>query len=77
MNRVIFIRFCEIHLKGKNKSYFLRLLYDNIKHALKGIECKVEKIQNRLIVRDYDLKDEDELIAEIKKVFGGLLQPKH
>lgn len=70
MNRVIFIRFCEIHLKGKNKSYFLRLLYDNIKHALKGIECKVEKIQNRLIVRDYDLKDEDELIADIKKVFG-------
>lgn len=70
MNRVLLIRFCEIHLKGKNKSYFLRLLYDNIRHAVKEIDCKVEKIQNRLIVRDYDIKDEDELIAEIKKVFG-------
>lgn len=70
MNRVLLIRFCEIHLKGKNKSYFLRLLYDNIRHAVKEIDCKVEKIQNRLIVRDYDIKDEDELIAGIKKVFG-------
>lgn len=70
MDKVILIRFCEIHLKGKNKSYFLRLLYDNIKHAVKGMTCKVEKIQNRIIVRDYDVKEEDELIAEIKKVFG-------
>lgn len=70
MNRVILIRFCEIHLKGKNKSYFLKLLHNNIKCAVKDFDCKIEKIQNRLIARDYDIKDEDEIIAEIKKVFG-------
>lgn len=70
MNKVILIRFSEIHLKGKNKKYFLRLLYDNIRHALKGFECKVEKIQNRVIVRDFDKKAEDDIILELKKVFG-------
>ena len=27
MEQVILIRFSEIHLKGKNKGYFLKLLY--------------------------------------------------
>lgn len=70
MNKVILIRFSEIHLKGKNKSYFLRLLYDNIKRAIKGMECKLERIQNRILIRDYPDKQEDEIIAEVKKVFG-------
>lgn len=68
MNKVILIRFNEIHLKGGNKKYFTKLLYNNIKTALKGIECKIENIQNRLLVRDY--KDEDEIISNLKAVFG-------
>ena len=31
MNKVILIRFNEIHLKGGNKKYFTKLLYNNIK----------------------------------------------
>ncbi len=68
MNKVILIRFNEIHLKGGNKKYFTKLLYNNIKTALKGIDCKIENIQNRLLVRDY--ADEDEIITNLKKVFG-------
>ena len=30
MEQVILIRFSEIHLKGKNKGYFLKLLYTSI-----------------------------------------------
>lgn len=70
MNKVILIRFSEIHLKGRNKSYFLRLLYDNIKHAVKDYKCVVEKIQNRVLIKGFDDVDTDELCAEIKKVFG-------
>jgi len=70
MNQVILIRFSEIHLKGRNKSYFLRLLYDNVKRAIKEFNCKLEKIQNRLLVRDYNIEDELSIISEIKKVFG-------
>ena len=68
MNNVIIIRFNEIHLKGGNKKYFTKLLYNNIKYALKGIDCKIENIQNRLLVRDYT--DEDEIISNLKAVFG-------
>lgn len=68
MNKVILIRFNEIHLKGGNKRYFIKLLHNNIKQALKGIQCTIENIQNRLIVRDYE--DEDEIIENLKAVFG-------
>ena len=68
MNRIILIRFNEIHLKGGNKKYFVKLLYNNIKSALKGFECKIENIQNRLLIRDYT--EEDEIITNLKAVFG-------
>ncbi len=68
MRKVILIRFNEIHLKGGNKKYFIKLLVNNIKHALKDIEAKIENIQNRILVRDYT--DEDEVISILKCVFG-------
>ncbi len=68
MNKVILIRFNEIHLKGGNKKYFTKLLLNNIKYALKDIDCKIENIQNRIVVRDY--ADEDEIINTLKFVFG-------
>lgn len=68
LNNVILIRFNEIHLKGGNKKYFIKLLHNNIKTALKDSICKIESIQNRFIVRDY--KNEDEIISKLKCVFG-------
>lgn len=68
MNKVILIRFNEIHLKGGNKAYFTKLLYNNIKTALKGFECKIENIQNRLLIRNF--LDEEEIIENLKAVFG-------
>ncbi len=68
MKNVILVRFNEIHLKGGNKKYFTRLLLDNIRYTLKDIDCKVENIINRLIIKDY--KDEDEIINKLKFIFG-------
>ena len=68
MENIILIRFNEIHLKGGNKKYFTHLLFENIKTALKNHKCKIENIQNRLLVRDYD--DENAIINELKCVFG-------
>lgn len=68
MKNVILIRFSEIHLKGGNKKYFLKLLQNNIKEALKDIQCKIENIQNRLIIKEYT--DEEEIISILKCVFG-------
>lgn len=68
MKKVILIRFNEIHLKGGNKKYFIKLLFNNIKYALNQVECRVENIQNRFIVRDYT--EQDEIIEKLKAVFG-------
>ena len=38
MEKAIIIRYCEIHLKGKNRSFFERMLKDNIKNSLKDIK---------------------------------------
>lgn len=38
MEKAIIIRYSEIHLKGKNRGYFEKLLKNNIKSSLKGIE---------------------------------------
>ena len=68
MNKVILIRFNEIHLKGGNKKYFTKLLYNNIKDALNDYKCKIENIQNRILLRDFD--DEIEIINILRFVFG-------
>ncbi len=70
MEQVILVRFSEIHLKGKNKGYFLKLLYANIKTALKDFNKVITPIQNRVVVSDYDIDDEQAILTELKKVFG-------
>lgn len=70
MEQVILIRFSEIHLKGKNKGYFLKLLHNNIRSALKGFELEVKSIQNRVVVSNYNNQQEGAIIDEIRKVFG-------
>lgn len=70
MKKVIIIRWCEIHLKGKNRGYFEKLLTANIAHAICGINCKLEKIPGRYLITDIDDFDVDEVISKLKKVSG-------
>lgn len=70
MKKVVIIRYCEIHLKGKNKGYFERLLGDNIRHALKDINFTYVKIPARYLIEDFDECDLDEIISRLQKVSG-------
>lgn len=70
MEKVLLVRFSEIHLKGKNKGYFLKLLYRNIKSALNEFEKTITPIQNRVVISDFSDDDQEAMIKEIKKVFG-------
>ena len=70
MKKVIIIRWCEIHLKGKNRHYFEKLLENNIKEKLKGYSYKFVKIQGRYLIENLDFDLVDEVIAELKKVSG-------
>ena len=70
MKKVIIIRWCEIHLKGKNRHYFEKLLEDNIKEKLKGYTYKFVKIQGRYLIENLDFELVDEVISRLKKVSG-------
>ncbi|MBE6133147.1 MAG: tRNA 4-thiouridine(8) synthase ThiI [Erysipelotrichaceae bacterium] len=66
----IMIRFGELSTKGKNKSSFIRVLYENIKHALKDyssleIEYRYDHIYVYLNDEDYE-----PIISRLQDVSG-------
>ncbi|MBP3619666.1 MAG: tRNA 4-thiouridine(8) synthase ThiI [Clostridia bacterium] len=70
MNRVLLLKFGELFLKGKNKREFLKLLKRNIVSKLNGIEFNLVETQGRLIVCEYDVEQEDEIVEKLQTVFG-------
>lgn len=74
MKKVILIRYGEIFLKGKNRSYFESLLIKNIIEALSrdfGEDSfKLTRSQGRYVIEDYDEQLEGEFMDRLSKVFG-------
>lgn len=71
MQSAVIIRYCEIHLKGKNRSYFEKLLKENIKNAVKDIQCDFVAMHSRYLLENF--KDEDlPLIEERLKKTAGI-----
>lgn len=70
MNKVIIIRYCEIHLKKKNRGYFERMLGENINRALAGLNYKYVKIHARYLIEEFDENDYDEILSRLLKVGG-------
>jgi thiamine biosynthesis protein ThiI len=70
MNKVILIRYSEIHLKGKNRGFFEKKLKNNIKRNLKDIECEVTFAGSRYVVAGFDNSLVDNVIEQVKSVFG-------
>lgn len=62
MDRVILIRYGEIHLKGKNKRFFENKLIGNINAKLEGLRLQIQ-VYKRKSVRheDYNLRDEEDI----------------
>jgi len=67
---VILLRYGEIFLKGKNFGFFERTLIKNIKAAIKDYDAVLKKTSGRLFVENYKLKDRQNLIEVLTKVFG-------
>ena len=70
MEKVILLRYGEIYLKGRNRSYFERCLLDNIKDKLSGYRCEVVKMQGRFLIRGFDAELTEEIVDSVRKVFG-------
>lgn len=70
MDKVIIIRYCEIHLKGNNRGFFERAFVDNMEKALRGIKHEIRKQSGRYLVEGFDEYNAEEIVRRLKKVFG-------
>lgn len=70
MKNAIIIRYCEIHLKGKNRGFFEKLLKENIKRSLKGINLTFREMHSRYLIEDFDDFDYDIIAEKLKKIAG-------
>ncbi|MEG1499737.1 MAG: tRNA uracil 4-sulfurtransferase ThiI, partial [Clostridia bacterium] len=70
MKKVIILRYGEIYLKGKNRSYFENILIGQIKDACNKFNARFTNIYGRYIISDFLENDEKSLIAAFTKIFG-------
>ena len=70
MNKIIIIRYAEIHLKGRNRSFFENVLVNNIKGTLRGFEYKLTKTSGRYLLTDFDSSFASNILGKLKCVFG-------
>lgn len=70
MKNAIIIRYCEIHLKGKNRSFFERLLIEAIEKAMHGIKHTFKSMNTRYLIEDYDESDYSLIMSRLLKVCG-------
>ena len=70
MEKVIIVRYCEIHLKGNNRGFFERIFAENMEKALKGIKHVIRKQSGRYAVEEFAGQDTDEIMRRLRKVFG-------
>ncbi len=70
MERVLLVRYAEIHLKGLNRPFFEKLLVDRIKQALNPVHANVEREQGRIFVYGIPEEQIDECVERLKRVFG-------
>lgn len=70
MEKIILVRYTEIHLKGLNRPFFEQKLISNMKNALRGSGAKIEREHGRIFVSGIA----DELFADgmdrLTRVFG-------
>ena len=71
MEKVIIIRYSEIHLKGKNRGYFERVFASNMEKSLRGIRHEIHRNSGRYLVENFDESALGDIVKRIKKVFGA------
>jgi thiamine biosynthesis protein ThiI len=77
MKSIIYIKYGELVLKGKNKINFINRLFDNTKHILNDKpKLKIIKQFDSMIITGTTIANRDKIIEILKKVPGiGLIIP--
>ena len=70
MEKVVIIRYAEIHLKGKNRGYFERMFCVNLEKSLKGIRHELRRMSGRYLVAAFSEENIEEIENRVARVFG-------
>lgn len=70
MKKAIIIRYCEIHLKGKNRGYFEKMLKENIKRSIKKVDCTFTSMHSRYLIEDFSDEDIPVIEEKLHKIAG-------
>lgn len=70
MKKIIIVRYCEIHLKGKNRGFFERLLQENVQKALADIPHSMRILNARYLIENFNEDDYAEIEKKLLKVPG-------
>lgn len=70
MEKIVIIRYAEIHLKGKNRGYFERVFSVNLERSLRGLRHELRRTSGRYLVEAFDEEMIDEICSRISRVFG-------
>ncbi len=70
MEKVIIIRYAEIHLKGKNRGWFERVFVVNMEKSLKGLKHEIRRHSGRYLIENFEEGDTQTILERLKKVFG-------
>jgi len=69
IDKVVLVRYGEIHLKGQNRPFFENMLLTNIKKSLSDFpEVKVTYAQGRIYIEN--IRDERAIMDKLSRVFG-------
>jgi thiamine biosynthesis protein ThiI len=71
MERLLLVKYAEIHLKGLNRPFFERALLEGLRRAVRDVQpCRVEKRGGRYYLEGYDIRGEEALVESVRRVFG-------
>lgn len=70
MEQAIIVRYCEIHLKGKNRGFFEKLLKTNIEKSLAGIKHTFKPMHSRYLIEDFSEEDYPKIREKLLKIAG-------
>ena len=70
MEKAIIVRYCEIHLKGKNRGFFEKLLQKNIQNSLSDIKHDLRVMHSRYLIENYSDEDYNAIIEKLGKIAG-------
>lgn len=70
MEKVIIIRYAEIHLKGKNRGFFEHMFSVNLERAMKGLRHELRRTSGRYLLTGFEAERTEEISDKLSRVFG-------